>query len=78
MILDPTDPRHGKASTYENHGCRCGPCTKAASARAVAYQRDHPGMRRLLSFDELRERHLALFDMHTATAPSLPLSEATE
>lgn len=25
---------HGKASTYANHACRCGPCTQAASAHA--------------------------------------------
>lgn len=25
---------HGKASTYTNHACRCGPCTQAATDRA--------------------------------------------
>jgi len=25
---------HGKASTYSNHACRCGPCTQAASTHA--------------------------------------------
>ncbi|MER7213159.1 hypothetical protein ABT340_39365 [Streptosporangium sp. NPDC000239] len=25
---------HGAASTYSNHGCRCGPCTQAAAQKA--------------------------------------------
>lgn len=27
------DSRHGKASTYMNFGCRCGPCSDASSSR---------------------------------------------
>lgn len=27
--LSPDDPRHGSASTYRNHGCRCDACKKA-------------------------------------------------
>nr|CRL70317.1 hypothetical protein CPGR_01932 [Mycolicibacterium komanii] len=29
--IAPDDPRHGKASTYNNFGCRCDPCTQAAA-----------------------------------------------
>lgn len=29
--IAPDDPRHGKASTYNNFGCRCDPCTEAAA-----------------------------------------------
>ena len=29
MTLTPDDPRHGKASTYTNHGCRCDLCREA-------------------------------------------------
>lgn len=31
--IAPDDPRHGKASTYSNFGCRCDPCTQAAAER---------------------------------------------
>jgi hypothetical protein len=27
--LEPGDPRHGRASSYENYACRCRPCTAA-------------------------------------------------
>ena len=29
MTLTPDDPRHGKASTYPNHGRRCDACRAA-------------------------------------------------
>lgn len=29
---------HGNASTYQNYGCRCRPCTEANSAKSVAYK----------------------------------------
>ena len=29
MTLTADDPRHGKASTYTNHGCRCDLCREA-------------------------------------------------
>jgi hypothetical protein len=32
-------PKHGKASTYSNYGCRCGPCTRAALEYGRPYQR---------------------------------------
>jgi hypothetical protein len=32
---------HGRASTYTNHGCRCGPCTQAATDDAR--ERSHAG-----------------------------------
>jgi hypothetical protein len=34
--LAPDDPRHGKASTYTNHGCRCRACTAANTAVGTA------------------------------------------
>jgi DNA-directed RNA polymerase specialized sigma24 family protein len=30
---------HGCATTYTNHGCRCGPCTRAVTAKAAEYRR---------------------------------------
>lgn len=29
---------HGKASTYQNYGCRCRPCTEANTAKSLAYK----------------------------------------
>ncbi|MFE9448361.1 hypothetical protein [Streptomyces sp. NPDC006739] len=29
---------HGNASTYQNYGCRCRPCTEANSAKSLAYK----------------------------------------
>jgi hypothetical protein len=29
MLTGPTDPRHGKYTTYCNHGCRCPACREA-------------------------------------------------
>lgn len=34
--------RHGTPSEYGKHGCRCEPCTKAASARAALYRSRKP------------------------------------
>jgi hypothetical protein len=28
-VLPPDDPRHGKYTTYNNHGCRCSECRNA-------------------------------------------------
>lgn len=39
----PDDPRHGKVSFYNNHGCRCERCT---NARRVAAREDQPLRRR--------------------------------
>lgn len=30
---------HGRATTYTNHGCRCEPCTRAATEKTAAYRR---------------------------------------
>lgn len=32
------DPRHGDASTYSNHGCRCQPCRDAKAAYMKAWR----------------------------------------
>lgn len=32
--------RHGMASTYDNHGCRCEPCCAAARERNTPYRRE--------------------------------------
>lgn len=38
--LPPNDPRHGTATGYRYHGCRCGPCTAAnTEAARESYQR---------------------------------------
>lgn len=29
---------HGNASTYQNYGCRCRPCTEANTAKSLAYK----------------------------------------
>jgi hypothetical protein len=29
---------HGNASTYQNYGCRCRPCTDANTAKSLAYK----------------------------------------
>ncbi len=45
MTLTADDPRHGKASTYTNHGCRCDLCREASRtypphlAATVRYRR---------------------------------------
>lgn len=36
MILPPDDPRHGTYNGYNNHGCRCAPCTRAAADYVTA------------------------------------------
>lgn len=35
--LADDDPRHGTRNGYQNHGCRCGPCRRAATAARLAY-----------------------------------------
>ena len=30
--IGPREPKHGTASEYKNHGCRCKACTAAASS----------------------------------------------
>lgn len=32
------NPQHGKATTYSNYDCRCGPCSKAWSEWCAEYQ----------------------------------------
>jgi hypothetical protein len=45
---------HGKASTYTNHGCRCGPCTTAATDKARASRRaSGTGERRRITVSQL-------------------------
>lgn len=49
-----TEPVHGKASTYNNHGCRCTPCTAAATAKARERSRANGAKpRRRLTVTEL-------------------------
>ncbi|MFE7077264.1 hypothetical protein ACFU96_44985 [Streptomyces sp. NPDC057620] len=47
---------HGKASTYTNHACRCGPCTKAASAAAQRRNRANGAVpRRRITVSQLAD-----------------------
>lgn len=54
---------HGKASTYTNHACRCGPCTRAAADKAREYSRRNGAQpRRQITVSQLadiRTRHAA-------------------
>lgn len=43
---DPQDPRHGSASFYQNNGCRCGPCTFAATDAALVDTRNRKQVQR--------------------------------
>lgn len=33
---------HGRATTYQNHGCRCAPCTAANTKAARRYRAARP------------------------------------
>lgn len=37
LIAPLPDERHGKASTYANHGCRCRECVRARSDHDAEY-----------------------------------------
>lgn len=50
---DPNDPRHGKASFYQNHGCRCEPC-KAAHKKKVSEEYQQ---RKASALDPSDKRH---------------------
>ena len=54
-------PKHGTASTYKNHGCRCPACRAAAVAYQRAYLSAAPAQRgrRRAPAEEARE-HLRL------------------
>lgn len=51
--LGPSDPRHGKVSTYVNHACRCERCT-AANREAMKRYRDKLSSR---PYDASDHRH---------------------